>query len=339
VLALIASCVIVFGGAQSDLKQFRDAFALRLGDAPTSKPDPAIQKCMAIITNRIRKETSPSSPPAKLEQVLNFYARGVEAEKTLETDYQSMSGAVSWGQGRVAIGVRMGAVSSLNVFSTVTGKPIALPTTFRVGIGRSPGPNHAVNFSWLLNRDCRPSFLGGGMLMVDSPGIQDVGVRYAYDVWFLEPGHGEYPTATTMSGMWTLGNDGESHLQVDGATLILRSLDSPTAFTTDNVTRLFERVTTYQLGAGNPTLVKIEMKELDLRDLDAWMKRAMGRQTTDLEKQFVAAYGKKPQMLEEYKSTSSGLSKSTIELKFDKTFTFQVTRGAIGFTVDSLSVQ
>jgi len=339
VLALIASCVITLGGAQGDLKQFRDAFALRLGDAATAKPDPAIQKCMAIIANRIRKETSPSSSPAKLEQVLNFYGRGVEAEQTLETDYRSIGGGVSWGQGRVAVGVRMGAVSSLNVFSTVTGKPITLPQTYRSGIGRSPGPNLSVNIEWLPRRDCNPSYLPGRMIMVDSAGIQDAGVRYAYDVWFLEPGKGEYPTATKMSGVWTLGDEKDSHVQVDGLTLTLRSLDPPTAFTTDNVTRLFETDSIYQLGAGNPTLVKTETKDRDLRELDSWMKRTMGRQTTDLEKQFVAAYGKKPQMLEEYKVTSTGLSRSTIELKFEKTFAFQVTRGVNGFTVDSLVVQ
>lgn len=296
---------------------------MRKSDHPTEQIDPAIVKCMDIAMAKLRKEVKTASASGKVQGILDTFYRSLEAEESFETSYRSISGAMSFGAGRIAIGVRMGQVSRLRVFNATSGQVIPVPKAL----------------DWSLSFDAQPNFLPGGMIAVNGPGIQDAGVRYGYRLLFLSPTPTGYKLAQAIRGVWTLEDESESHLRLNGLVASVNSIEPPKAFFTDNTTRLFATNTIYELDL---VPFKVRSKSLGtsaIRAVDEWMAEAMADAKTDLQKEFVAAYGKEREMIEEF--SEKVLSENTYEvrLKFEKTFIFTVESKNMKETVKSLKIE
>lgn len=321
VLTLVATSLLLLSGAQ-DTQGFRDSFAMRKADYPLEKPDPAIVKCMDIVAERLRKEVKAASLQ-KVEDIVNLFYRSIQAEESFESGYRSISAAMSFSPGRVAVGVRMGAAARLRVFSTATGKPIAVPKALE----------------WSYQYDAQPQFLPGGAILVNGPGIQDAGVRYGYRVILLKPSETGFKLQQSIRGIWTLEEESESHLRVNGLVASLNTIDLPKAFFTDNTTRLFTRNTIYEL---DQTPIKVRSTSIGtsaIRIVDEWMAQAIKNPDAELEKLFVGAYGKEPQMIEEFSEKVISEDSFEVTLKFEKTFVFTVESKGGKETVKSLKIE
>lgn len=321
-LTLVATSLLLFTGTQ-DSNAFRDSFNKRSSEYPLEKADPAIVKCMDIVAERLRKEVKTSTAQEKVEEIVNSFYRSLQAEESFESGYRSMSASMSFGPGRVAVGVRMGAAARLRVFNAVTGKPITMPKAL----------------DWSYQYDTQPQFLPGGMLLVNGPGIQDAGVRYGYRVLFLKSTPAGYQQYQALRGVWTLEEESESHLRVNGAVASLNTIDIPKAFFTDNTTRLFTRNTIYEL---DQIPIKVRSTSLGtsaIRAVDEWMAEALADAKSDLQKEFVAAYGKERQMIEEFSEKVLTENTYEVRLKFEKTFVFVVESKNMKETVKSLKIE
>jgi|GEM_PF-3209276 len=278
-LAVALTLAIAFPPAQApEVKAFQDAFALRKAEFPSEKPDAAIQKAMDILIDKLRKDTTGNSTIDDVAKILNPFTRAVQREEVFSTSYASIGGAVSRGFGRVAVGVRMGAASRMRVFSAASGKPVPTPK----------------EFDWQYQYDSNPILMSGGKVVVDSPGIQDAGVRYGYRVWVLNTAADGIKVAKRLDGVWTLEDETNGHMSLEGTTLTLSTIDDPKTFLTTSPERLFTRITTYDLSTPIPTRLKSDAKDPIFRQLDDWMYHAIKSPSTDLEKRFQKAFGPTP---------------------------------------------
>lgn len=321
VLTLIAAIALIAPQSQ-DIQAFRDSFAMRKAEFPSETADPAIVKCMDVMIFRLKAEVDSKTTPDQVETILNQYTKAIQAEETSSTEYGSVGASVSFGSGRVAIGVRMGAAARLRVFNAVSGQQIAVPRAL----------------DWSYQYDALPQFLPGGMLVVNGPTIQDAGVRYAYRVLFLKPNAGQFQLFRSIRGVWTLQEETESHLRINGLVASINTIDPPKAFFTDNATRLFHRNTIYEL---DQTPFRVRMTSFGasaLRAVDEWMAQALKDSQTDVQKQFVAAYGRDPKMLESYSEKVMLPDSFEVSLKFDKTFVFVVQSKDMKETVKSMRI-
>lgn len=307
-----------------EAKDFREAFAMRGEDHATETPDPAIQKCMDMVMQKLRKDTSASSTPAQIEQVVNYFAKAIASEDTMSTDFRSMGAAVSWGFGRVAIGVRMGSAARLRVFNTVTGGLIAVPSAL----------------DWSYQFETKPLFLPGGMLVVDGPGIQDAGVRYGYRVLFLKPSDNGFRMLRSMRGVWTLG-DGEedSHLQIKGVLGTVSTIEEPKAFRTSNAERLFAKSTTYELDTFPFKVKTVTFDRAAIRAVDDWMAEAMKTPKTDLQREFAASYGKEPDDIVDYSEKLVNPDTFEVRLSLGKVYVFTVQSKASKYVIKSMKIE
>lgn len=315
-VAFLLASSLALSGLQSDVKAFQNAFALRQSEMATAKLDPGVAKAMDILIEKLRRDTDGNTSAEEVTKMLNPYSRAVSTEEVFPTTYASLGASISRGMGKIAIGVRMGAVSRLRVFNAATGKPVAVPKAF----------------DWQYQYHANPIILSGGKVLVDSPAIQDAGVRYTYRVSFLNPGPNGYTLARQLTGIWTLGDEGDGHLSIGGDTMTLSTIDAPKSFITTSPERLFTRVTTYDLGGTAPRSTKTEVKEPTFRALDDWMAAAMKAPKTELEKRFVKAYGKEPRILETW-SIKRQDKAIYIELIAEDKFVFLIERKADGYEV------
>ncbi len=305
-----------------DVQAFRDAFAMRASEYPTEKVDPAIVKCMDIAMTGLRKGVKGANESQKIQSILDGYIRAIQAEETFATEYSSISGAMSFGAGRVAIGVRMGAVSRLKVFNASTGAAIPVPKAL----------------DWSYRFEAKPQFAPGGLLIVNGPGIQDAGVRYAYRILFLKGANGKYDIQQALRGLWTLEDESESHLRVNGLVASVNTIEPPKAFFTDNVTRLFIKNTIYELDQ-MPMKVRMTSSGSNaIRVVDEWMSQAMANPKTDLQKQFVNSYGKERQMVDSFSEKVISDDTYEVNLEFEKTYTFIVKSKGLKESVESMKI-
>lgn len=295
---------------------------MRKSDHPSDKADPAIKKCLDLMIARLRTEATSKSTPDEVAKILNPFAVAIQGEEAFDTSFRNVSGAVAFGQGRIAIGVRMGTVSRLRAFSTVSGKPIPVPTAL----------------DWSLNFESRPSFGPGGILIVDGPGIQDAGVRYAYRILILRPSDKGFLLGRSIRGIWTLGEESDSHLSINGTVGTVRRIVEPKSFFTDSTTRLFAHETVYEMDQWPFRTRSENFGNSALQAVDRWMDTAMVSAKTDLQKQFVKDYGKEKQMIESYKERLAGDDMFEVTLNFNKTFVFKVQLLSAKYQVLSLKV-
>lgn len=295
---------------------------MRKSDHPTEQIDPAIVKCMDIAMAKLRKEVKGASSAGKVQGIMDTFYRSLEAEESFETSYRSISGAMSFGAGRIAIGVRMGQVSRLRVFNSTSGQVIPVPKAL----------------DWSLSFDAQPNFLPGGMIAVNGPGIQDAGVRYGYRLLFLSPSPNGYKLAQAIRGIWTLEDESESHLRVNGLVASVNTIESPKSFFTDNTTRLFATNTIYEL---DQVPFKVRSKTLGtavIRAVDEWMAEAMKSSGNELSKKFAESYGTEKQMLEGHKEEVQSPDSYIVTLTFEKTYKFVVKGESRGFRIVSVEV-
>lgn len=296
---------------------------MRKAEFPSETADPAIVKCMDVMIYRLKAEVDAKTTPVQVEKILNLFARAVQTAELSSTEYGSMGGAVSFGAGRVAIGVRMGAAARLRVFNSVSGQSITVPKAL----------------DWSYQYDIQPQFLPGGMLVVNGPGIQDAGVRYGYRILFLKPSSSGFQLSRAIRGVWTLDEETESHLRINGLVASINTIDSPKSFFTDSVTRLFHRNTIYEL---DQMPFRVRMTSLGtsaIRAADEWMAEAIKNPKTDQQRQFVEAYGKEPQMLESYSEKVVLPDSFEVTLKFDKTYVFVVQSKGMKEVVKSMRIE
>lgn len=324
VLALLASAAILFSGVQSDTKAFTESFAKRRSDHPSGKVDPAISQCMDLVIAKLLKETSAETTSEDVEKLLKPFNEAISSGDFVETSYRNLQGAVSRGFGRIAVGVHMGSVSRLRVFHEADRSPVPLPTLF----------------DWVHQFGSVPIMMHGGDILVDGMGFQDAGVRYGYRLWVLHPLNGRYQLTKTMSGIWTLAEfDGDYHIGLKAQSVLVKSVESPTSFFTDNSTRLIKVHTTYELANGQLKLVDREVKEPAVKAVDQWMTKAMKSPSTEMEERFAKAYGKEPQMVEEWSEEIMFSRPAKVELVFGKRFSFTLKEAGKGYVVTGLSIK
>ncbi|MBC8063670.1 MAG: hypothetical protein H7Y17_02480 [Chlorobia bacterium] len=271
---------------------------------------------------KVRAGATSKSTPDEVAKILNPFAIAIQGEEAFDTSYRNVGGSVAFGQGRIAIGVRMGTVARLRAFSTVSGNSISVPSAL----------------DWSLQFDAQPRFLHGGLLVVDGPGIQDAGVRYAYRILFLKPSEKGFQLGRSMRGIWTLAEESDSHLSIDGTMGTVRNIVEPKSFFTDSTTRLFVHETVYEMNQW-PFRTRLEnFGNSALQAVDNWMAASMVSAKTELQKQFVNAYGKEKQMIESYQERLSGVDSFEVTLKFDKTFVFKVQLSNAKYQVMYLKV-
>ncbi|OJU61404.1 MAG: hypothetical protein BGO01_04765 [Armatimonadetes bacterium 55-13] len=306
--------------AQADVKAFRDAFALRSDDVASAKPDAGVIKAMDILIDKLRKDTNNGSTGEDIENMLGPYSRAIAAEEIFPTTYPSLSGAVTRFRGRVAVSVRMGAVSRMRVFELSSGKVVPVDKAF----------------DWMYQYDAQPNSTFDGGIVVNAPGIQDAGVRYGYRVYFLKPSAGKYITTKRFDGVWVLEDESNSHFSQPGAEVVLHTLDVPLSYFTSSPEKLFIRKVTYSVRLGTPTLVSEQKEQPSMRALDAWMAKAMKNPQTTLEKSFKKAYGTERQMLEGWSSKKDGANEK-ITLNLEEKFVFTIRKQGSSYSVLSFA--
>ncbi len=298
--------------AQSPTAEFKKAFADRKGNIASAKADPAIVKCMDIVIQDLAKQFKDNSGEEQVDAAVRKFEIEIKGVNVGSTDYRSMGGAFSRTKGRLAVGVRMGGVSRLRVFDTASMKQIKLPS----------------ELDWVYGFDSRPTFLSWGMLTVDAPAIKEMGIRYAYRFHFLKDEGSNYSIAETQQGTWNLpGEHEDSHVEIHGDTVTLRTIEPPKSFIVSDAAGLFK---TFKILVVEQWPQKTRMTGLNndgVHFLDKWMGEAMKSPKDQMQREFAKLYGKKPRVLESHKFSIYEEEFYKLTLTFDKTYEFIVEPG------------
>jgi hypothetical protein len=119
-----------------------------------------------------------------------------------------------------------------------------------------------------------PLFVGQTLALVHTS-LQDAGVRYRYHTSFLAPIADGFKMIRTVSGIWTLDDDPDAHLKIDGTTVTLRTIDEPKHFFTTNPERISRSTSRWDLSGATPRLKGTHLQDLEIRAADAWMGTAL----------------------------------------------------------------
>lgn len=167
------------------------------------------------------------------------------------------------------VGVTIGGFSRLRA-RTRAGKELTLPK----------------GLSLIRGYSTTPLFAGKSLVLVHTA-LQDAGVRYGYRTSFLTPLDHGFRTARTISGIWTLDDDFDAHLQIDESTVTLRTIDEPKHFFTTNPERLSRATTVWDLSGTIPRLKSTRLQDVEIRTADAWMGKALAaRRPTESQRRF-----------------------------------------------------
>ncbi|MBI5705717.1 MAG: hypothetical protein HZC36_01885 [Armatimonadetes bacterium] len=263
------------------VSKFKLAFAGRKSNYPSEKPDPAIQRCMAILAHEAKaKLMAQSADEFAIGEFLLPFLKATGNESYLATDYRVMDVNLADREGLKAVSVTMGAVS--RVFVWRDGKAIAMPQ----------------RLSWLFGFEAHPYFADCGAMVMNCTSVQDAGMRFGTRAMSIALGPGRAHVTGDVMGEWLLEEEeAPSPFEIQGDRLTLKSLDSPQAVIVGSSDKVFERTEVYAVSMQGLKRLSVSLSMPYLRAADAWMAAAMkARPGTNEQRAFVRDYGREPLM-------------------------------------------
>lgn len=323
--ALVALCSISSQASpttQSDpIAKFKAAYAKRRGDWPTERPDPAIQRCMAILAYDALNRLSAGADESAIEAFLKPYHSVVGNE---EEGLEHWLGVhlVAMGSIRVA-GIYVSNASRL--FAWDGAKPVSVPS----------------EFAWQYPFLVKPHIAEDGTLLANLRIEVGFGARYGYKVvGFWRHGRG-YEKRQELRKNWFLTDADDPDFRLSASTLRLRALDNPLTLKTSMGEGIFPRTLLYKVAKGKVTLVSSVPGMRAARAVDAWFYAAVkAKRPNALQRRFRSLVGTEiPEGAEVFGVKESILSPTSarVEFEYDRRFTFTLEKRAglwqvIGFS-------
>lgn len=270
-----------------------------------------------------RAEKSEAAIPAALDALskaaltpgfdLKAYEKAA-GEAEYATSVRSLAVARTQRNGVEVVGATLGDWSQVRARDRA-GKELEIPKSLRL-IKR-----YAAN----------PQFVGS-ILVVIQPSVQDMGVRYGYRTAFLTSTNVGFQTAKELVGVWTVGDEQDSHLIIDGTRVTARTLDQPRHFFTSSPERLFRTVTTWDLSGSTPRLRSTQRFDLEMRAIDQWMGVALrAAKPTATQTRFRKSWDAQTPMLEGWKLAKTPKG-SEVTLELGRRYRFRVAKqGLVSF--------
>lgn len=277
-MLVLSALILLASQNDTDVIAFQRAFSEHKAEVPSKSVDPGIDRAMNILIGRLLLE-----PQKNVEPTLAKFARAVEGADSYVTSFSSVDGNVVRDRNRIAILVRMGAVSRLRLFDAKSQANLPLPATY----------------DWRVGYSSIPHLTKSDEIIVDGFSIQDAGVRYGYIVTVLKAGRKGYVEQAAYQGGWVLEDQGESHLRLSGRILTLKAIDEPKSFFTSSAEVALSSVRTVDLSGTKPRIVRQVALAPELRGIDRWMQAATTNPKTASERAFAKAYPS-PAMLESW---------------------------------------
>lgn len=248
------------------------AFAQRRADSPVESPDPAIAQCLELIAQDLFDRRART--PEQVNAVVRGFRTAVGSQATTPyDDYRTITAnVVTSATGRVAVSVRMGAVSRLALFESQRRTRIGLPAELQ----------------WAFQSELKPHFLPDETIVLHAPSITAPSPLRPYRVlWLASAGEG-YRVTGRFDGTWASGGN-VATLTLNGNALMVNDLDRFWNFTVGPDVMAPRKQVRWVIRNGSPTERTDTPQDLDLRAIDGWMSRAYRTETlTSEQERFLA---------------------------------------------------